>query len=184
MAPTKPADHENCRGKVCLICLRKSDRQVNPGQIETIRKHSDMFKTIEPFDQRVPTGICLACVKDLSYLKNPEKPNPVLKIPEGFCFSKEVVVPPKTRSNSGDTACSCLICQIGKYNNPFLPHPYYKVPLKEIFKKGAKRKYEPKEEFQWNNRLSVPDNLNRLQQINPRQAEQFAGQVIRNGSIG
>ena len=176
--PTKPADHENCRGKVCLICLRKSDRQVNPDQIETIRNNSDMFKKVQPWDERVPKGICIGCVTDLSLLKNPKKPNPVLKIPNDFCFSKEVVVPPKTRSNSGDTACSCLICKIGK-TKPILPHPYYNVPFNQIFKKGVKRKSEPKESFQFDNKLPIEENLKRLKVAEPKKAEQFAGQVLK-----
>ena len=178
MAPTKPADHENCRGKVCLICLRKSDRQVNPGQIETIRKHSDMFKTIQPFDHRIPTGICRVCVTDLSHINDPKKPNPVLKRPSDFCFSKEVVIPPKTRSNSGDYACSCLICKIGKAN-PVLVHPYYQVPFNKIFKKGAKRKSEPKEKFQFDNSLPYEENLKRFKIAEPKKAEQYAGQILK-----
>ena len=176
MAPTKPLDHETCRSKVCLICLRKSDLPVNSDQIKKIRNHSNLFNSIQPFDRRVPTGICNGCRTDLNKLDDPKRQ---LKIPEGFSFTKEVIIPANTRSNSGDSPCQCLICEIGKYKNPFLPHPYYKVPLKKIFKAGVKRKSEPKEEFKWNNRLSVPDNLNILQQVNPRQAEQFAGQVIK-----
>ena len=106
--PDKPYDHEKCRGRVCLLCLRKSDRQVNSDEIEKIRKSSNLFKSIHPIDQRVPNGICKVCKKDL------KNPNAALKIPKDFCFSKEVVITPKTRSNSGDTACSCLICRIGK----------------------------------------------------------------------
>ena len=168
--PKKPADHETCRGKVCLICLRKSDRQVNPGQIETIRKHSDMFKTIQPFDHRIPTGICRVCVTDLSHFNDPKKPNPVLKRPSDFCFSKEVVIPPKTRSNSGDYACSCLICKIGKAN-PVLVHPYYQVPFNKIFKKGAKRIHEPKEKFLFDNSLPYEENLKRFKNAEPKKAE-------------
>ena len=174
MAPTKPLDHETCRTKVCLICLRKSAGMVNSAQIEKIRKSSSLFKSIHPMDKRVPNGICEACRRDLN------RANPALKIPDGFSYSKDVVVPANTRQNSGDSAaCPCLICEIGKYNKPFLPHPYYKVPLKQIFKVGVKRKSEPEEKFQWNNNLSIHDNLNRLQEKNPRQIEQFAGQVIK-----
>ena len=176
MTPTPTLDHEKCRSKVCLICLRKADGPVNSDQIKKIRNHSNLFNSIQPFDRRVPTGICNGCRTDLNKLDDPKRQ---LKIPEGFSFTKEVLIPANTRSNSGDSPCQCLICEIGKYKNPFLPHPYYKVPLKKIFKAGVKRKSEPKEEFKWNNRLSVPDNLNILQQVNPRQAEQFAGQVIK-----
>ena len=177
MAPTKPLDHETCRSKVCLICLRKSDLPVNSDQIKKIRNNSNLFHSIQPFDRRVPTGICETCRRDLNHLG--VRPNAALKIPENFSFTKEVLIPANTRSNSGDSPCPCLICEIGKYKNPLLPHPYYKVPLKKIFKAGVKRKSEPEEEFKWNNRLSVPENLNILQQVNPRQAEQFAGQVIK-----
>ena len=85
MAPTKPLDHEACRIKVCLICLRKSDLPVNSGQIEKIRNASSLFKSIQPFDKRVPSGICNVCRTDLS------KQN-ALKIPKDFSFEKEVVV--------------------------------------------------------------------------------------------
>ena len=61
--PRKPLDHEAARAKVCLICLRKSDRKVKSDQIEQIKNSSNLFKNIQSWNQRVPTGICDVCAK-------------------------------------------------------------------------------------------------------------------------
>ena len=165
--PRKPLDQEAARAKVCLICLRKSDRKVNPEHIEQIKNSSNLFKNIQSWDQRVPTGICNVCVIDLKNVTDSKKSKDVLKIPKDFCFSKEVLVSPTTRSNSGDTACSCLICQIAK-TKPIFPHPYYKVKDDKIFPKGAKRKSEEKPKFLFDNNLEYFENLKRFKQAEPK----------------
>ena len=111
----------------------------------------------------------------------PLDPHLALRNPKDFCFFKNVLVVPKTRSNSGDTACSCLICQIAKAN-PILPHPYYKVSLvkpNQFFPKGAKRKSEEKPKFLFDNNLEYFENLKRFKQAEPKKAEQFAGQIFK-----
>ena len=176
MAPTRPSDHEECRKKVCLICLRKSDRQLTDGQIQDLRNFSNVFKSIQPWDQRVPTGICLVCVTDLSKTISGDAKTP-LKFPKDFCFSKDVSIVPKTRSNAGDTSCFCLICKIGKAK-PIQPHPCYKVPFNKIFVKGRPVQVQ-KETFSFDNNISVQENLLKLEEAEPKKSEQFAHQILK-----
>ena len=176
MPPTKILSHEECRKKVCLICLRKSDRPVKNSQIEDIKNCSKIFKTIQPWDERVPTGICWVCTKDLTKIVSSAS-NTELKFPKDFCYSKDVLILPNTRSNSGDEGCFCLICKIGRAK-PIQPHPYYNVPFNKIFKTG--RPVESKQEiFLFDNKISIQENLLKLKEAEPKKSEQFAQQVLK-----
>ena len=177
MAPSKPLDHEECRKKVCIVCLRKSDKQISNSQIQELRAASDIFKNIQPWDQRVPTGICKVCSVDLSKIISGNAKTP-LKFPTDFCYSKEVLIAPKTRSNAGDTACLCLICKIGRVK-PIQPHPYYNVPFNKIIVKGRPITVEKKEPFLFDNNISIQDNLLKLKESEPKKSEQFAQQIIK-----
>ena len=156
--PTNPLDHERSRTKVCLICLRKAKRIISPNQLKGLKVFSNLLNSIRPEDKRVPNGICITCSVDLNQNIKSESYVKPLKIPEKdgkpFCYSKEILIAPRTRS-SGDTACSCLICQIAKANYITDPHPYYNVPFNEIIKLGAPKIYAEKEKFQWNQPLKI-----------------------------
>ena len=181
--PTNPLDHERSRTKVCLICLRKAKRIISSNQLKGLKVFSNLLNSIRPEDKRVPNGICRTCSDDLNKNIKSESYVKPLKIPEKdgkpFCYSKEVLIAPRTRSCSGDTACSCLICQIAKANVITDPHPYYNVPFNEIIKLGAPKIYEEKEKFQWNYSLSTIENLEILKGIEPKKVDQFAGQHFK-----
>ena len=141
--PTPISSHEVCRGKVCVVCLRKSDRPATNGQLEEIRASTILLKSIQPLDQRVPTGICNTCSKDLNKKIKGES-GIKLKIPnEAFSYSKEVLILPNTRGNSGDEACACLICKIARANVLGI-HPYYGVTFKNISNIGRPETVEKK----------------------------------------
>ena len=149
------------------------------GHIKELGSSTILFKSIQPLDQRVPTGICKTCSKDLNKKIKGES-GIKLKIPnETFTYSKEVLILPNTRGNSGDQTCSCLICQIGRAKIT-QDHPYYGVKFKNIVagKRGRPETVEKKAEFQFNEKNNVNDELMRLLDENPRKAGQYAGQVI------
>ena len=148
--PTPLLSHEDCRLRVCVVCLRRGEREVNDSQLQVINSSTKLFKSISPSDKRVPRGICCTCNKDLSkILKGETGIN--LKVPnEGFSYLKEVLILPNTRGNSGDEiqSCTCLICRIAKTKAlVHVVHPYYGVPFNKIFKKGRPQTVEKKEEF-------------------------------------
>ena len=110
------------------------------GHIKELGSSTILFKSIQPLDQRVPTGICKTCSKDLNKKIKGES-GIKLKIPnETFTYSKEVHILPNTRGNSGDQTCSCLICQIGRAKIT-QDHPYYGVKFNKIGKRGRRGFY-------------------------------------------
>ena len=144
--PTPISSHEVCRGKVCVVCLKKSDRPATPEHMKEIRTSTILLKSIQPLDQRVPTGICSTCVKDVSKRIKGES-GIKLKIPnENFSYTKEVLILPNTRGNSGDEACACLICKIARANVLGI-HPYYGVTFKKISTIGRPQTVEKKEKL-------------------------------------
>ena len=177
--PTPISSHEVCRGKVCVVCLRKSDRPATNGQLEEIRASTILLKSIQPLDQRVPTGICNTCSTHLNKKIKGES-GIKLKIPnETFSYSKDVLILPNTRGNSGDQTCSCLICEIGRAKIT-QDHPYYGVKFNKIGKRGRPETVEKKAKFQFNKNNDVNDDLMRLLKEDPKKAGQFAGQVINS----
>ena len=147
--PTPISSHEASRGKVCVVCLRKSNRPASDGHLEEIRASTILLKSILPLDQRVPTGICNTCSKDLNKKIKGES-GIKLKIPnEAFSYSKEVLILPNTRGNSGDEACACLICEIARAKL-LGKHPYYGVAFKDISKLGRPQTVEKKAKCQFN----------------------------------
>ena len=177
--PTSIKSHEVSRGKVCVVCLRKSDRPATDGYMEEIGSSTILLKSIQPLDQRVPTGICKTCALDLSKKIKGES-GIKLKIPnEAFSYSKEVLILPNTRGNSGDEACACLICKIARANILGV-HPYYGVTFKNISKIGRPQTVEKKAEFQFDDKDHINDKLMKLLKEDPKKAGQFAGQVIKS----
>ena len=68
--PTPSLDHEASRSKVCVICLRKSSgKDACSEQIEIIKSSTNLFKSIQPWDPRVPKGLCKSCDADLMKIK-------------------------------------------------------------------------------------------------------------------
>ena len=105
--PTNPLDHERSRAKVCLVCLRKARLKISQNQLKGLKVFSNLLNSIRPEDKRVPNGICRTCSDDLYTNIKAESYVKPLKIPEKdgkpFCYSKEILIAPRTRS-SGDTA--------------------------------------------------------------------------------
>ena len=89
--------HQKAREKICVVCLRKSNKKLSPNQKKGLQNHSKIFNDISPEDPRVPSGICHDCRKILQlkiHGKGKDKP---FKIPQGFSFHANVIIP-KTRS--------------------------------------------------------------------------------------
>ena len=57
--PTFFKDHDNCRRTVCVICMKKSDREISKHFISEI--HCLILSDVNFQDERVPLGICVTC---------------------------------------------------------------------------------------------------------------------------
>ena len=106
--------HAASRGKICIVCLKKSDRSLTPNHIEGLRTCTTIFESITPEDLRVPTGICNTCKSILNAKMQTSKKGKtndrVFKIPQGFTFALHVILP-RTRSEEA-SFCNCLLCQV------------------------------------------------------------------------
>ena len=105
--------------KICLICIRKSDRNVTANQIKELKKYSSIFDKISPEDPRVPTGICGDCRLLLQLKINKKGQDKEFKVPSGFSFQSDVIIP-KTRS-SDCVPCNCLICERAEFKGKLQP---------------------------------------------------------------
>ena len=117
MSPSKEKGtdgHAASREKICIVCLKKSDRSLTPNQIEGLRACTTIFESITPEDLRVPTGICNTCKSILSAKMQASKKGKtndrVFKIPESSTFDLHFILP-RTRSEDA-SFCNCLLCQV------------------------------------------------------------------------
>ena len=101
--PNASKTHDECRKSVCVVCMKKSDREL------TVAAKEKILQFIEPDldfnDDRVPLGICVNSRFQLGKLDGSIK-----KFPTLFNF-QNISKKPSTRSS---LICDCLICQIGK----------------------------------------------------------------------
>ena len=56
--PNKAQTHEQNRGKVCLICLKKGNSMSNIAGVTYSRVKAFYLSNYDPSDDRLPNGIC------------------------------------------------------------------------------------------------------------------------------
>ena len=103
--PNKAKSHEDCRKSVCVLCLKKGDRELSDfikGRIHKLVKININFA-----DERVPLAICNNC---RTILQKRDAGDMSVSLPAIYNFSS-IVLKPMTRTSG---SCDCLICQIGK----------------------------------------------------------------------
>ena len=113
--------HKDYRGKLCVVCLKKSSNSLTPNLIGSLRQHTSIFDSISPEDERVPTGICEKCRNILRSKVSGKGPNKDFDTPSNFSFFSDVVLP-KTRSAS-DNDCNCFICKTAQGFKGFKSQP-------------------------------------------------------------
>ena len=97
--------HDDCRRTVCVICMKKSDREISKYFISVI--HCLISSDVNFQDERVPLRICVTCRCKLKKLGDGAN---ALKAIQLYSFDS-IVVKPLTRLT---TCCDCIICQIAK----------------------------------------------------------------------
>ena len=98
-------NHTQCRKAVCIICLRKADREATTNQLEKITTHTNRLQcSSNQSDEIFPTGLCTTC--RLTVVN--ELPGcPLPQVPNFRSFAQDVVI-----SYNDQGKCQCLLCRI------------------------------------------------------------------------
>lgn len=111
---TKPRTHDENRGKVCLLCLRKDTRisrlkysKILPkGKLESmINKHVKY----NALDNRLPNAICDVCRRKLYRIEKGSIENVNIPNLKQF-FVKKIYT--RTTQQKPNKLCDCKLCQI------------------------------------------------------------------------
>ena len=113
MAPS----HEQCRGRVCLLCFAKGKkenntfRKVTPALWSKIELH--VLQGLDREDTRLPSALCPTCVRSLNeFDQPPEKKRSRREIPLGDHSLLNQVT---THSAAApDALCHCFVCRIAQ----------------------------------------------------------------------
>ena len=95
-------DHDSCRSKVCVICMRKATRKfgLSDTDVRSISEHVNPMYNVD--DSNYPCGICNGC-----YLKSNQKRN-----------GADVILPinefTPDRSLQLRSSLTCTICEVAK----------------------------------------------------------------------
>ena len=95
-------DHDRCREKVCVVCVRKATRGLSERDIELIKAHAR--PEYEATDPLFPSGLCNGCYM---LLRKKEK-NPEVSL------SVTPFVPDCTMKLRSMENCPCSICSVAK----------------------------------------------------------------------
>ena len=57
--PNRPKTHDDCRKTVCVICMKKCDRELSDAAKEKVLHF--IQKGLNFLDERVSLGICVDC---------------------------------------------------------------------------------------------------------------------------
>ena len=92
---------------MCILCLKKADREATQRQIESISNHTNRLQSgSNDSDEIFPTGICTTCRVDL--VNDLGKPGvSVPDVPRFISFRQNVVI-----SQDEQGKCQCLLCKI------------------------------------------------------------------------
>ena len=84
--------HNISRAKICIVCFKRSNKNVSANQLKGLKEHSSILDSISPEDSRVPTGICHGCSTTLQLKINGKAKDQEFKVPTGFSFQTNVIV--------------------------------------------------------------------------------------------
>ena len=98
------ADHESCRRKVCVICIRKAtrDRSLSEADIKSIRDY--VIPDYDVTNLSYPCGLCNTCY----FILNKKRRSVDIALPIKH-FS-----PDQKRHLRSSVLCSCTICMVAK----------------------------------------------------------------------
>ena len=102
-------DHSTCRGKVCLLCLRKASGTIqgNNCLISTIKLYFIECFSIE--DQHLPSGLCTSCKRKLFAIHSGD-------FTRTFNSLDHISELMAMRCSPRATDCNCRICFVAKAN--------------------------------------------------------------------
>ena len=97
------SDHNGCRSKVCVVCIRKAtrNRSLSTKDIELVKRFARNHYDIS--DPDYPSGLCNGCYL---LLRKKEKDDSVSLNVEAFTPDRQL----QLRSS----VCDCVVCQVAK----------------------------------------------------------------------
>ena len=133
--------HLRSRGKICVVCHRKSKQNLTPNLIDGLKQFTSIFDDISPNDERVPTAICDVCRKLLGEKMKGKGQHKNFKIPSDFSFASNDVIVSETNS---EVACCCYICKLvkslyGSFTKTLQPKKLFKTKKKDEEKRLCKK---------------------------------------------
>ena len=133
--------HDEIRPRVCFVCRRKADRQINDEGKTLI--HELLCQGVPWDDACIPCGLCRSCNIYLQrWSKLPAgSPRPA-EIPPVADFRDVVIFPPQTRA-AAQADCECLICKVHYPGGPGKVSP---LSAPDVHKKKGGRPKKPRTE--------------------------------------